>query len=424
MSRSKRVYTIISLILVLSLTATPVRAEKTVDDIKAEQENTKDQLAAANEEIDELTSAQKGITDEIEALDDELVEVIASVSMVEDEIVEIKALIEQAEIDLAAAIDEENTQYESMKKRIKYMYEKGDVTYLQLLMESKNSADLVNKQEYIGKLYEYDRKMLIKYQAAKQAVEDAKAELEAQQEELEVSMHELEEEKDSLNAMLEEKKAEAEDYEAQIAKAKQDAAVFKAKIKQQNAQIKKLEEEARKKAEEEAKRKAEEEAKRKAAEEAGKTDGTTTEGENGEGTEGDDAKDSDEKPAKDTETPAPVSGGSAKGREIASFACRYVGNPYVSGGTSLTDGCDCSGFTTAVYKNFGISLPRTSTGQRSVGRGVTYSEAQPGDIICYAGHVAIYIGNGQIVHASTPSTGIKYGSALYKPILTVRRVVE
>lgn len=418
MSHKKRIYTTISLILVLCLTTVPVRAEKTSADVRKEKEDTQNQLNAANEEVAELTSVHKGITNEIAALDDELVEVIASVSMVEDEIEDIKAQIEQAKIDLEAAIEEENTQYESMKKRIKYMYEKGDYSYLQLLLESKNSADMVNKQEYIEKLYEYDRKMLIKYQAAKQAVEDAKLELEMEQEELEVSMNELQEEKNALNEMLAEKKAEAEDYEAQIAKAKQDAAVFKAKIKQQNAQIKKLEEEeARKRAEEEAARKAAEEAARKAA--AG-------EGQETEGTASENGDSSDSKPEKSekTEKPAQISGGSAKGREIASFACKYVGNPYVAGGTSLTEGCDCSGFTTAVFKNFGISLPRTSTSQRSVGRGVTYEEAQPGDIICYAGHVALYIGNGQIVHASTPSTGIKYGSALYKPILTVRRVVE
>ena len=418
MSHKKRIYTTISLILVLCLTTVPVRAEKTSADVRKEKEDTQNQLNAANEEVAELTSVHKGITNEIAALDDELVEVIASVSMVEDEIEDIKAQIEQAKIDLEAAIEEENTQYESMKKRIKYMYEKGDYSYLQLLLESKNSADMVNKQEYIEKLYEYDRKMLIKYQAAKQAVEDAKLELEMEQEELEVSMNELQEEKNALNEMLAEKKAEAEDYEAQIAKAKQDAAVFKAKIKQQNAQIKKLEEEeARKRAEEEAARKAAEEAARKAAAGEGQeTEGTAS--------ENDDSSDSKPEKSEKTEKPAQISGGSAKGREIASFACKYVGNPYVAGGTSLTEGCDCSGFTTAVFKNFGISLPRTSTSQRSVGRGVTYEEAQPGDIICYAGHVALYIGNGQIVHASTPSTGIKYGSALYKPILTVRRVVE
>jgi cell wall-associated NlpC family hydrolase len=115
--------------------------------------------------------------------------------------------------------------------------------------------------------------------------------------------------------------------------------------------------------------------------------------------------------------------GSSKGKEIAVYACGFVGNPYVAGGTSLTNGADCSGFTMSVYKAFGYSIPRTSTAQRSVGTEVSYSEAQPGDIICYPGHVALYIGNGKIVHASSAKTGIKISNALYREILCVRRVV-
>ncbi|MEG7531393.1 MAG: C40 family peptidase, partial [Hungatella sp.] len=87
------------------------------------------------------------------------------------------------------------------------------------------------------------------------------------------------------------------------------------------------------------------------------------------------------------------------------------------------NGTDCSGFTQGVYRNFGVSIPRTSGEQRSAGREVSYSDAQPGDLICYAGHVGIYIGNGQIVHASSPSTGIKVGPATYRTILSVRRIL-
>ena len=107
---------------------------------------------------------------------------------------------------------------------------------------------------------------------------------------------------------------------------------------------------------------------------------------------------------------------------MADYGLKFVGNPYVYGGTSLTNGADCSGFVQSVYKNFGISLPRTSSEQRSVG--VEYADAQPGDIVCYAGHVGIYIGNGKIVHASSPSTGIKVGNATYRSILAVRRVLQ
>lgn len=123
------------------------------------------------------------------------------------------------------------------------------------------------------------------------------------------------------------------------------------------------------------------------------------------------------------QAPAPVSTGSGLGAEIANYALQFVGNPYVYGGTSLTNGADCSGFVLAVYAQYGVSLPHSATADRSMGTAVgSLAEAQPGDLVCYSGHVGIYIGNGQIVHASTPRTGIKISSATYKPIACIRRI--
>lgn len=111
------------------------------------------------------------------------------------------------------------------------------------------------------------------------------------------------------------------------------------------------------------------------------------------------------------------------GTEIANYACQFVGNPYKWGGTSLTDGADCSGFVMSVYANFGVELPHSSAADREVGYAVeSLSEAIPGDIICYSGHVAIYIGDGQIVHASSAKTGIIISNADYKKIVCIRRV--
>ncbi len=133
------------------------------------------------------------------------------------------------------------------------------------------------------------------------------------------------------------------------------------------------------------------------------------------------SKSSSNKDTGTAKTYNPPSGGS--GQSVADYACQFVGNRYVYGGTSLTNGADCSGFVMSVYAAFGVSLPHSSAALRNVGYGVSTSEMRPGDIICYSGHVAIYVGNNTIVHASNRTDGIKYTSpANYKTILAVRRI--
>lgn len=120
---------------------------------------------------------------------------------------------------------------------------------------------------------------------------------------------------------------------------------------------------------------------------------------------------------------AAASVGSEMGKSVIDYATQFVGNPYVWGGSSLTNGTDCSGFVMSVYSNFGVSLPHSSSALRSKGYDVGGLEnAQPGDIVCYSGHVGLYVGNGQIVHASTSKTGIIVSSATYRNILAVRRI--
>ena len=130
-----------------------------------------------------------------------------------------------------------------------------------------------------------------------------------------------------------------------------------------------------------------------------------------------------EKAPQEEPVTAPVSSGSGLGQSVADFAVQFVGNPYIYGGTSLTNGADCSGFVMSVYKNFGVSLPHSSSADRHVGYNVgSLAEAQAGDLVCYSGHVGIYIGNGQIVHASTAATGIKISDANYRTPVAIRRI--
>lgn len=394
----------------------PVSAT-TISDLQNELKKDQSQLKNVNQQISDYKGAQADVGEEIEALDEEMVSLLTDINLIEEAIADKEEDIAQTQIEYDAAVAEKDEQYESMKIRIRFMYEKGETSYLQLFFGAKNMGDMMNKANYVEELYEYDRTLLEEYEATVQEVAALQDTLEEEKSELETSKTELKEEQTYVEEVLAQKQQEYENYNVVLAKAKQEAATYTAKIKQETAKIKQLEEEERKrKEEEERKRKEEEERKKKEQEAllASQNDGDS---------------DSEEQEKEETSSSSSSSssgsssGGSGKGQQIADYACKFIGNPYVAGGTSLTDGADCSGFVMSVYQAFGYSLPRSSYAQSAVGKGVSYSEAQPGDIIYYGGHVGIYIGNGQIVHASTERTGIKITSATYRSIITIRRIV-
>ncbi|MCM1297881.1 MAG: NlpC/P60 family protein [Muribaculaceae bacterium] len=403
--------------ILLFLAAEPVSAT-TISDLQEDLKKDKSQLNDVNKQISNYTGAQEEVEEEINDLDAEMVALLTDINLIKEAIEDKEADIMQTQIDYDAALAVQEEQYESMKVRIQFLYEKGEVSYLQLFFGAKSMGDLMNKAHYVEELYEYDRKRLEEYKATVQQVAELQDRLEEEKSELETSETELEEEQAYVEEVLAKKREEYENYSVVLAKAKREAAAYTAKIKQETAQIRKLEEEERKRKEEEERRRKEEEERKKAeqaallASQADAQDG----GSDGAAAEGKEDK-------KKEETPKPSSSGGGKGQQIADFACKYIGSPYVAGGTSLTNGADCSGFVMAVYQAFGYSLPRSSYAQSGAGKGVSYSEAQPGDIIYYGGHVGIYIGNGQIVHASTERTGIKITSATYRNIVSVRRIV-
>ncbi len=407
----------------------PVLAD-TKDQLKKDAASNQKKLDEA-EAVAEDIEAEKGMAEEeLQAAQEQLVNLLASVAILESDIERKKTEIEQAEADYEEAQKEEARQYNTMRARIKYMYENGTTSsteYLEILFHAQSIADALNKAAYAEKMAEYDRNMMNKYTAAKEEMEEKKSALEDDLSELEEVQTDLEESKEQLNATIAEQEATIENFSSKLAAAKSEAKAYQKKIEEDNAQIAKIvaaeKEAARKKAEEEARKKKEAEAAaKKNAEKAKETAKQESVEEGGDEGEKEEKKESGESSGGGSSSGG--GGGGGKGSEIASYAQQFIGNPYVAGGTSLTDGCDCSGFTQSVYKHFGYSLPRTSGEQGAYGSAVDGMEnAQPGDIFYYVGHVGIYIGNGYIVHASTPASGIKVTPATYRSIASIRRIV-
>ena len=383
------------------LICTPLTAEaSTISGIQNNIDSINQQLQNINNEIAAMEDEQDLIQEAIDDLNAEILNTMTSIGILEDEIAQKEAEIadKQTQIDATeaeyeAALQKEEEQRISMAVQTRLIYENGDDTYLNALLRGKGIGDILNSMDYIEKIYEYNKKMLNEFIETKELVlelwerlEAEKAALEQDMQNLEADKAALQEQKASLDVLLEQKQRESANYAAEISRLQQEAAVSKKQLQQEQKRLKELQ----------------------AALAAQNKKPTTS------------------TPSTSTTNYTAVinsASGSDLGKQISNYACQFVGNPYVAGGTSLTQGADCSGFTYRVYADYGYSLPRTSSQQRSAGTGVSYEEAQPGDLICYDGHVAIYIGNNLIVHASSSRTGIKISNAQYKTILAVRRIV-
>lgn len=319
----------------------------------------------ATPSVDEITQDKTEAQSEVNSLQSELTSLLVKMDELESNMITTGQAITQAEGDLEIAQAKEEQQYEDMKLRIQYMFEEGNESFLEILLTSESISDMLNKAEYVQKINQYDRDALNDYIATKEEVANLKSSLEEQQATLEKSQTEYTAEQDSLNATLETKKAEVADFDAQLQAAAEAAAA--ARQAELNAQAS-----------------------------AKKT--TTSTKTNNTGSS--------------NYTPPSNSGG---GSAIVSAAYNYIGVDYVWGGAS-SNGVDCSGLVMLAHRAIGVPLDHSSGSQG--GGGVAVSSPEPGDVVCYSGHVGIYIGGGQMIHAPTEGQTVcvtnVYGSPWYR----------
>ena len=391
----RRAKAVLALVLVVSLTigSSQVVYATSAQNKKSEAEKN---LNDVNKKIDNLENKKEEIEGELDTKNEELVNLMVDVGILEKEIDQNEKQLKQVKKDLKTAQKNEKKQYQAMKKRIKFMYERGDSAVISSLLESKSMADMLNRVEYFNEVYDYDRNLLDNYEKTRKQVEDLKAQVEDEKKELETAKDDLKQQQKQLETAMANLRSQQANADTQIANAKSLASEYQKTITEQNKIIQQQQ---------------------AAAAASGRSSGGSSGGSGG-----------TSKPNSNASVPGgnlnPPKTTNVSGSDVVNYAMQFVGKPYVWGGKDPNTGADCSGFTSYVYAHFGISIPSFSGAQRSCGQEVSYANAQAGDLICYAGHVAIYMGGGKIVHAKGTAYGIVGNdNATYKTIITVRRLL-
>lgn len=391
----RRAKAVLALVLVVSLTigSSQVVYATSAQNKKSEAEKN---LNDVNKKIDNLENKKEEIEGELDTKNEELVNLMVDVGILEKEIDQNEKQLKQVKKDLKTAQKNEKKQYQAMKKRIKFMYERGDSAVISSLLESKSMADMLNRVEYFNEVYDYDRNLLDNYEKTRKQVEDLKAQVEDEKKELETAKDDLKQQQKQLETAMANLRSQQANADTQIANAKSLASEYQKTITEQNKIIQQQQ---------------------AAAAASGRSSGGSSGGSGG-----------TSKPNSNASVPGgnlnPPKTTNVSGSDVVNYAMQFVGKPYVWGGKDPNTSADCSGFTSYVYAHFGISIPSFSGAQRSCGQEVSYANAQAGDLICYAGHVAIYMGGGKIVHAKGTAYGIVGNdNATYKTIITVRRLL-
>ena len=418
-------------VLVLAVQAPLPGRASPVTRAEQERRRAEEEKSRAESEAQQLEQKLGQSRQKEQALEEELVRLLALKDILESDMEELKTQIQEADRDYRQAEEKRQRQYDILKKRIQFLYEEGDITYLDILLKAKNIGDVVSQTEYFRQLYEYDQEIIQRYEKLKQEAAGKKELLEEKQSQLEVMEEENESQQKELEGFIAARQKESSGFALELEAAQARAAQAAGEVIRKTEEIRILrarQEEERIRQEKERIRQEQESAGQETGSAgrepggAGREPGGAGREPGGAGQESGSAGTAQDSAGTAGGRSVKSIGGTEFGRNVADYALQFVGNPYVYGGTSLTGGTDCSGYTQSVYRHFGVSIPRTSGEQAGFGREIPYEDMEPGDLVCYSGHVAMYIGGGRIVHASSRKEGIKVSNdPAYRTIVSIRR---